>query len=235
MRISLQGAVPQHVRDANARHCKTLKLPRVVEQKIHGRCLALVGGGPSVAHHIDEIRAYDEVWGINEVPSYLNQFGIRATLFSIDPDLMKPEAYDVDRAILADYVSPEVFAALKGKDVQTFDAKYGGPTSMCRAPRIALMMGFGRVTFFGCEGSFQGKTHAYKDVRRGTIVVRCEGRNYLTQPDYFLQSEQLCEHIRDHPSVFSERSDGLLAAMCRTGSWKIVGENMGQEAQREVA
>lgn len=230
MKITVQGAVPRHVLEANARHCKTLKLPKVVPRPIHGRCVALVGGGPSVKDHIEEIRAFDEVWGINEVPSYLNQFGIRATLFSIDPDLMRPEAYDVDRAILAEYVSPEVFAALKGKDVMTFDGRYGGPTSMCRAPRIALNLGFGRATFFGCEGSFSGQSHAYKEVNRGRIVVRCGGSDYLTQPDYFMQCEVLSEFVVEHPQVFAERSGGLLGAMCRNRTWKVIGANMENAA-----
>jgi hypothetical protein len=222
MKITVQGAVPRSVLEANARHCKTLKLPKVVIKPFHGRSLALVGGGPSVVDHLEEIRAYDEVWGINESPMFLRKHGIKATLFSIDADLMCPEAYEVDSAILAEYVSPAVFDALKGKNVMTFDGKYGGPTSMCRAPRIALNLGFGRATIFGCEGSFGEKTHAYKDVRRGTIVVRCAGRDYVTQPDYFMQCEVLSEFVRDHPKVFAERSGGLLGAMCKTTLWKVI-------------
>jgi hypothetical protein len=230
VKITMKGAVSRKVLEANARHCRTLKLPRITQAPIHGKCVALVGGGPSIANHIDEIRAYDEVWGINEVPAYLKQFGIEATMFSIDPDLMRPECYDVKAAILAEYVSPEVFAALKGKDVRVFDGRYGGPTSMCRAPRIALNLGFARATIFGCEGSFSGQSHAYKEVNRGRIAVRCGGRDYLTQPDYFLQSEVLSEFVADHPQVFSERSGGLLSAMCRYRTWKIVGANMDEAA-----
>lgn len=222
MRITLKGAVDRKTLEANARHCRTLKLKRITPKAIHGRSLALVGGGPSAARHLDEIAAFDEVWGINQTASWLKGHGIKATLFSIDADLMQPEAYDVDSAIVAEYVSPAVFGALKGKDVRVFEAWFGGPTSMCRAPRIALNLGFGRITFFGCEGSFGERTHAYKDEHRGKIVVEAAGELYLTQPDYYMQSVELAEFVRDHPKVFAQRSGGLLEALCHAGASRVI-------------
>jgi hypothetical protein len=223
MKITVVDAHDQAKLAANVRHAHTLKLPRIVEQKIHGRALALVGGGPSVVEHLDEIRAFDDVWAINEAAAWLKGHGIDACMFSIDPGGMEPEFYDVNRAILATCSPPEVFEALKGRDVRVFDTRYGGPTSASRAPPIALKCGFGRVTFFGLEGSFRGKTHAYKDFyNQGQMIVRSCGIDFLTQPDYFQQCEYFAGLVRDHPKVFAERSGGLLGAMSLCGHWDVI-------------
>jgi hypothetical protein len=235
MKINMCGAVDRKTLEKNARHCKSLKLKRVQNKPTHGRSLALVGGGPSAADHLDEIRAFDEVWGINQVPAWLKTHGINATMFTIDPEVMVPEAYDIDRAIVAEYVSPEVFEALKGKDVRVFEAWWGGPTSMCRAPRIALNMGFARMTFFGCEGNFSKQTHAYKDEVRSQIVVDCGGELNLTQPDYYMQGVELAELVRDFPTVFSERSGGLLEALCRHGASRAIGASPDLRRAAEAA
>ena len=223
MKFKIVCAVAPGIIEQRIRDMRRSKLPRVRQQKIHGRSLAICGGGPSIREHLDEVRAFDEVWAINETAVWLKSQGIDATLFTVDALPMAPEAYEVSRAILATAVHPDAYRYLEGRDVLIFDSRYGGSTSVSRAPQIALKLGFGRVTFFGCEGSMGGQTHVYGHLENaGKLVVRCGPHVYLTQPDYYTQCQWLSGYITEHPRVFAERSGGLLAAMCLHGHGEVI-------------
>jgi hypothetical protein len=223
VKFQIRCILPPAIIEQRRRDCRRRKLPRIAQQKIHGRTLALCGGGPSLADHLDEIRSFDEVWAINEAAHWLKGQGIKATLFTVDPLPMAAEAYDVESAIFSTAVDPIAFEYMAGRDVRLFDSLYGGPTSASRAPQVALKLGFGRVTFFGCEGSIGEVSHVYGNLQNaGKLVVRCGGEDYLTQPDYYTQSQYLAEFICDHPGVFAERSGGLLAAMCRHADHQVI-------------
>jgi hypothetical protein len=77
------------------------------------------------------------------------------------------------------------------------------------------LKGYRSVTFFGCEGSYGGETHAYTHERRdlrSLMRVKCNGEEFLTTPDMMMQAEFLGELIREAP-MFHERSGGLLSAV----------------------
>lgn len=235
MKFSIKCAVAPQIIEQRVRAARRLKLPYIRQQRIHGRSLALCGGGPSLLDHLDEVRAFDEVWAINETARWLKGQGIRATLFTVDPFPMQPDAYDVGAAILGTGVDPVAFEHLKGS-VQLFDSRYGGSTSASRAPQVALKLGFGRVTFFGCEGSMGAQTHVYGHLENaGKLVVRCGPHEYLTQPDYYTQCQYLSGFIQDHPAVFAERSGGLLAAMCAHGHGDVIAMAPDLAAKMEAA
>jgi hypothetical protein len=220
---------PPEVFQANVRHARTLGLPFVTRCKRGS--LAVAGGGPSLLRYLDKLRSYDEVWGINRTAQWLCGQGIPATFFTVDPQYV-PGMTDVEKAILASCVHPKVFEELQGKDVSLFhiadqdDGEFvsqGGPSSACRAIPLAVHMHYSSVTFFGCEGSYERSSHAYiNNVSPCRIVVRANGKDHFTQPDYQMQCEYIVPFLADAPGYFKEESGGLLRAMAHDPDWENV-------------
>lgn len=213
--------------------------PRVLPSPRHGRKLAVVGGGPEVIHDLDELRTWDgDIWGINYTAQWLNERGVKATLYSIDPLPMTVEAPD---AILASACHPDVLKRFAGR-VQVVDlcethpdGLTGGVTSAARAPALSFMMGYLDVSFFGCEGSFQtdrtDEAHVlsvrdHVDRNEGhsaLMIIRAGNRDYCTSPGFFVQCEQLATIFNTFPDVYHNRSGGLVRAMAEhPDTWEVV-------------
>lgn len=226
------GCVSPEVYRANVEHAVSLGLPFVSPQP--GETLAVAGGGHSLSRHVEALKGYSAVWGINHAAKWLIERGVNASLFGVDPTHEPGMIEGVEKAVLATCTHPNVFAELAGKDVQIFHADSygdetriarGGATSACRAPLVALWMGFREVTFFGCEGSYEATSHVYDyAVRPEQIIVRAGARDYVTQPDYLMQCENLSQLIGMFPAVFKEESGGLLRAMIENpDTWEVAG------------
>ena len=176
--------------------------------------LAVVGGGPSIAGHVEELAAWDgDIWAINGAFKWCARQGIDAVFFTIDPQPATTLlAIGVDRAFISIQCNPSLFEALRDSDVEAFAVGPAGATTATAAPFAATEKGYRSVTFFGCESSFGEATHAYgnRDLK-SLMRVRCNGREYLTTPDMMMQAEFLGELIREIP-MFAERSGGLLSA-----------------------
>lgn len=202
----------------------------------HDRRLAVVGGGPSVLSRLDEIREFDEVWGINATWRLLETHGIEASMFSIDAgDELVPHARGAKKAVLASRCSPKVFDVLDCTPTvfNAFadgpSAVLGGSASSTCAFHAAVKMGFRAVKLFGCEGSFpKGKTHADRNEEgREILVIKCDGVDYLSSPDFYTQAKELAKIIELFPSHISESGDGLLGALVRNDDHDIVGCSRG--------
>lgn len=90
---------------------------------------------------------------------------------------------------------------------------------------LSIRMGYRDVTYFGCESSFEERSHAYHDERNEHIFrVKCNGQSFLTNPPYFMQAEYLSAMIRLTP-LLKERSGGLLAAMVADPDYDITHGN----------
>lgn len=193
--------------------------------------IAVVGGGPSAAAHIEEIRAFDgEVWAINAMAQVLAEQGIEATLFAADPDpVLLGCTKGVKKAILASACHPSAFDALlaAGAEVSMFDiggvGRKMGPTTATAAPAIAVAVAAHEVVFYGCESSYgddakslTADRYAGHHDNRFTgkwMRVACNGSTYLTDPELYMQAQLLSVVIRQFPTVFREKCGGLLAAM----------------------
>lgn len=217
------GADPEIVA-ANEKHARSLGLKKVTFSAPHRYKLAVVGGGPSAVRHWDEIREYDAVLAINATHKTLRALGIDSTFISIDPDPVIAEyAKGARSAIVATRCAPEVFKALQLADVRIFDApgdvKVGTATSSTIVD-LAAKMGFRRTVFFGCELCFSGPSHADRDENRASMVVRADGKDWITAPDFYLQAQELANVIRKNPGIFGERSGGMLRAMVRDKDYR---------------
>jgi hypothetical protein len=116
--------------------------------------------------------------------------------------------------VLATSCDPSLFDALQEADIDAFDLGPAGATTATAAPAFAAEKGHRSITFFGCESSYEGGTHAYPHYRRdmkSLMRVRCNGLEFLTTPDMMMQAEFLGGLIRAAP-CFHERSGGLLEA-----------------------
>lgn len=196
----------------NVAHAKSLGLP-VLGQARASR-LAVVGGGPSVAEHYEELRNWPgEIWAINGTYRYLTGKGVSCRFFSTDP---LPGIADLCKgadAILATRCDPDAFSAAASVETVDIEDMPRGPTTASCAPLIAAQCGFQQVSIFGCEGSFGESTHAYgtpRDVR--LLKVVCNGRTFLTSPQMMQQVEYLADIMREAPAFLVDRSGGLLSA-----------------------
>jgi hypothetical protein len=258
-RISLEGKGPctDEAMKENLRYALASGYPEVEPVAPNGKSLAVVGGGPSIIQHLDRLADWPgDIWAINQTASWLASKGIKSTFFTVDPsEVIANECGDltcIDSALVASTVSPRLLDKLRGKDIRIFhlaeqyeEAKLkisGGPSTACRAPKLSIVMGYANVTFFGCEGSFETVSHAYRNEntlenRPWQLIVRAGGVLYRTGPDYMFSSEYLARVIAEFQGYFREESGGLLRAILQhPETWEVVAlsEAMKNELDPEA-
>lgn len=216
----------------NERSAELRNLPHVVGQ---GR-LALVGGGPSVLEHIDELRSWNgEVWGINGAASWLADQGIENVVFcTLHPELQQVSP-KVRRCVLGDECSPELFDYLNDREIRVLSDKLPNGNRQSRgtstATGIAIAMvptthwpSFNDITFFGCECSYGESTHLYEvydDPKHAWVIVRANGQTFRTKTEFLNQAIILAEFIHRYP-IYEERSGGLLAALVADHEYEVL-------------
>lgn len=238
-RIEVQGHchMEADVLNANSEHSAALGLPVIEKMSlINAGHLAVVGGGRSVLDQLETLRAWGgAIWAINGTCQWLASEGIESTLFSVDPDPCLAElAVGCGKAILGSHCDPLVFHVLKDADVTIFHSEHvkdavspmiGGSTSATRVPKAALMLGYREIHYFGCESSYDGATHTFKDEagNEKQLIIRAGGKEYRTTLQFMVQAENLAKLIRELPHLFKDRSGGLLAAMVEHwDTWEVV-------------
>ena len=201
-------------------------------QPPHGRRLAICGGGPSLADHLQELKTFDgDIWAINNTAAWLARQGVRSTFLTVDPS--EPVAFDVvgvSDAILATLCHPRLrnlFDRVSVFDMIETDPSGvpGGSTSVCRAATLALHQGYLDVTFYGCESSFPlGNDHVDRnDSNPALVVIQAGSEKHITKLEFMLQAEQLAQLIDMAPSVFREKSGGLLRGIVENPeTWAVV-------------
>lgn len=238
-KISFEGVVAVAHEDL-VKHIALTKLrglPHIEEIEPHGRTLAIVGGGPSIANQIDELRDYSDIWAINGACGWLRDQGIDSTLLTLDPcDFLAPRVAGAKKALLASRCHPAVFEALSDCDITLFDVMqdtvdgvggiWASVSTACLVFHLATVLGFRKTVFYGCESSYTDSTHAYMDedeLQQFKFVVACGGAEYLTAPDLYCQAMQMAPFFkRAVNDSFSERSGGLLRALVANDDHDIV-------------
>lgn len=226
LKVTGEAAVPRERMLRNA--AANVRHPLISEQcKPHGRKLAVVGGGPLLIHDLPELRAWDgDIWAINFTAQWLNENGVPAALFTVDPEPMTISATD---AILGSVCDPSLFAQFEGR-VRTFhmlqtheNGISGGAFSSTCAAAVALRLGYTDVSYFGCEGSFDDQDHVDRhESRPDQLIVRAGGHDYKSCPPYMIQCEEL-QSLFYFDGVFHNRSGGLLKAMIdNPETWEVV-------------
>jgi hypothetical protein len=208
----------------NTAHALTLGLPEVER----AGNVAVVGGGLSLADHLDTLREWDgPIWAINQTFNYLKERGIKATFFTSDP---RPQPWlniePGDKALVALHSCPELFEMLKCQ-VRTYElaphAVHCGPTTATAAPCLSVWMGHRSVTFFGCDSSFADTSHVYEqEMPRDLILVLNDGDGYVTKPEFLMQADALASVCREFPDRCKNVGRGLLAALIADPERQVV-------------
>ena len=233
MRLSITGSPPVEHEGLlrNIAHAESLDLPKagLGRNKREGR-LAVVGGGPSVPHHLARIREASEVWAINGACAFLRNHGIESVFFAVDPHpIVAKWAVGASKALLCNRVDPEVFRVLKGAEIRLYGLEADGDGVKCGSStatvafHLGVEQGFTEIDFFGCESSYDDATHAYNDEKReDELVVECGGKRFRTAPDYYAQAQEMAAIIRHFPKHFRHHGGGLLQAMIDHREFDVV-------------
>jgi hypothetical protein len=211
MKLSIMTVSPASPKETerNINNAKRLGFPRI--GKAGTPRLAVVGGGPSIKNHIEELKAFDgDIWAINGAFQWCKENGINAWFFSVDPsDLVAKFCKGAKRAMVVMDCHPTTFKALSSAKVEAIDLTGlpHGPSSSTSAPTIGLMRGYKEFYFYGCEGNFAETTHAYGDYGLEMLLqVRCNGEDYMTTADMMIQVEHLGDLLRADPNEFQDKS-----------------------------
>lgn len=216
-----EPTVSEDERRANAKVIETLGLPK---HEGAGR-LAVVGGGPSIRDHTEELQAWTgTIWAVNGAINWCIDHGIDAWFYTADSSPLCNWTYNLSRvrsAVLAPDCSPEMVTHLQGFGAEiTLTAHLqSGPTSANASDFLSIDAGYSHVTYFGCEGSFEpGGTHAFQSFPiTDWLEVVVGGEHYRTKAEFISQSIMLANTITSFPTVFAEKSGGLLRAMIQHG------------------
>lgn len=208
----------------------------------HDGNMVIVGSGPSLFEHVDEIRKEQEsgrpICAIKGAHDYLISHDIYPELFlSIDPrdrrNNVQRESKDTVY-LLASRVCPEMFSHLKGRNVMLWHAmcgddenemlskhnKYmigGMSTSGLRAVNVGVFMGYRNFTMYGmdsCNGSdgITKRIDGSLTGQRQDVVVA--GRSFICNVAMAKQAYDFQYLYQILPGVHIDvKGDGLLAAI----------------------
>jgi hypothetical protein len=125
-----------------------------------------------------------------------------------------------------------VFQVLRGADIRVFDVNtdsdkglWASVSTATVAFHLATLLGYRKTVFFGCEGCFTQKTHAYMDeaeLQGYRFVVECNGQRFSTAPDLYLLTQVMADLLRITTDAFTERSGGMLRAFIECPEHEIV-------------
>lgn len=158
-------------------------------QKLKSDKIALVGGGPSLKHHLDELSKYEYIIAAGSSYDYLIQQGIVPTYAAAcDPSPLMARYYEKANQhrygeetefLIASCCDPEVYNILKEYNIYRwhcysegtkafFDKNTpgacligGGCTIGLRAINLCLMLGFYNIHMFGMDSCVPSKNEIY--------------------------------------------------------------------------
>lgn len=205
--------------------------------------VAIVGGGPSLADTIDELRKFRHVMVCGSAHDYVISQGIEPEFAVVmDPDRAITASYlknpcPTTTYLIASGCHASVFDALERNQVVlwhcagTADPNVvplensigGGCTVVLRAIGVAMLMGYGNQHFFGFDSCVKGQhSHAYPAEDVGKLIdVRLPGSNRIYYcADYHLaQAQQFQGILKQHGQYITPtiHGEGLIAEIMRIG------------------
>jgi hypothetical protein len=181
--------------------------------------LAIVGGGPSLIDHLDELREFDgEIWAVNQTAQYLRSEGIDCYFYTVDPSDTVADFCE-GKSVLHAHCSPVTFARANPCFKTTGHAP--GPTSMIAGCLLGIKYGYTKIYLYGGDSSYGERTHTYRNEPvNGMIRVECGGP-HITKIELLIQAERLAEIVKALPEFFVNRSGGLLGAMVENDDYDV--------------
>lgn len=211
---------PDEELEANVRANTALELPWLAGVEPHDGIAIMVGGGASVADHLDDIRRLvadgGTIFAMNAASQYLRGHGI-AVDWQVTCDAKAETASLIDPSarghLLASHVSPVTLAAApkpilwhsalhanedhfppKKKKRGGYALLGGEASSGLGALCVAYALGFRRLELFGYDSSHRdGQGHAYRQRMNDVIPVMTfewAGRSFQTSVTMRTQAER---------------------------------------------
>lgn len=231
---------------ANVEHNSALDLEWVKAEPEHDGIAVMVGGGPSVADHLDDIRALcGTVFALNGASKYLRANGI-AVDWQVTCDAKAETATLIDPGargyLLASQVNPATVAAARAPKLWHMAvpgiedhfppqrrkrggyALFGGEASTgLGALCVAYALGFRRFEIFGYDSSHRfDDGHAYAQKMNDVIPVlpvTWAGRAFMASVTMRTQAERfpiVAQALQQSGATINVHGDGLLQHIWRT-------------------
>lgn len=191
--IGTNAATPSSVSYENIKKNIVLKLPKIENLpeywkiKGHNNSIALVGGGPSLKDHIQELKKFETILVCGSSHDYVRENDIIPTYAAIcDPDPVSINYYNrlhpETKYLLSSAVDEKILNHFKGyntilwhchspdynkDEIEKLEGiEYHGISGGCtvglRAINIALMLGYTNIHFFGFDSCLNDEEcHAY--------------------------------------------------------------------------
>lgn len=225
--ISQESNTPLEVQEAHAAINVARNVRRFATQPTREGNVCIVGGGPSLADTIEELRWRQSigqlVWATNATFSYLMERGIMPDAHVILDSRPENLAFLRPTQGVTYYVNirchPSLFDALAGHDVVMYDfASAGtGTTVGLKALYLAGFSGFRNFHLYGMDSSYRGaENHAYPQPLNdgeNIVEVTAEGKKFkcaawmLTQAEEF---QQIAASFAEQGCTITVAGDGLL-------------------------
>lgn len=215
--VSDNERIKEHIR-----HALSLGLPECVPQDEREEGVLLCGSGPSIKHHLEEIREKHKtqaIVAINGAHDYLIENGIYPDYAcTVDPlliDVFNKENKDC-WYLIASQANPELFEKLKPRNTAIFHISFtedrdelaifgsrvwvpGGSTTSLRAIGLFYMFGFRKFDLYGIDGSFEGDVRRINGDKKpvNSFIVR-PGNKYRMSDREFLTCPEMalqCEEL----------------------------------------
>lgn len=194
----------------NLKHALTLPYPAITWTAPHDGHAVIVGGGPSLNNHFEEIRwrqgIGQKVFATNNTWKYLLAYGITPdyhVMLDARPEnaAFVPDEDGETVCLYASQCHPETFAAAQTYDIRIWHSlaknieQYvgkgkgalidGGTTVGMKAMSLAYTMGYRKIHLYGVDSSYKQSHHAYpQPLNDGERVIEVEvnGETFLAAP-----------------------------------------------------
>jgi hypothetical protein len=205
---------------------------------------AIVGGGPSLKRHLEELRAFNgAILCVNHTLDYLMKNGIEpwgvvfGEIQSWKPSFLENNYEDV-WYLPASQCHPDTLDMVEGRKVLMWhciqhcgedqiirekDPKAvmigGGNSVLTRAINIAFVMGFRDFHLWGCDSSFDETSHVYFNrTDEPRIEIEAAGKRFQTTQRLAMQADHLRWYTKTFGGLcgFKCHADGLFPHIHRT-------------------
>lgn len=225
---------------ANVRSCLARGLPEVGFVAPHGGQAVIVGGGPSLAGSLNELRWRarngQTIFACNGAAKYLIEHGItpqHAVILDARPENVAfvtpihtflashcdPSLFDAARSVAVYHANTSGLAeGLEGREAMLIST---GSTVGLVAVGIAHVRGFRTFHLYGMDSSYKDEHHAYPQQLNdadAVIEVTAAGRRFKCAPWMLLQAQQfqsLAGQLANEGCTITVAGDGLLPHIAR--------------------
>lgn len=220
--------VPQDLREGYAALNKARGIEHFTTQPPHDGVAVIVGGGPSLADFVEEIRMRKQngqmIWTVNNTYSYLMERGIEPDAHVFLDSRQQNVEFVRPGPRVTYYLDvrchPDIYEKTSGckRIMYGFDHSATGHTVGLKALYLTAMSGFRMIHLYGFDSSYRElKHHAYEQPlndRENVCEIRLkDGSTFLTAPWMAQQADEfqyIANSLAEQDCEIHVHGDGLL-------------------------